>query len=497
MPVDLNRLFASLGSDADSVPVPEVGHVRSRGNRRRAHHALSVAAAACVAVALVVGGAAVLRRHTEVVNVTGGSGFAAGGPVRFIPLRPLGTPLSFSDPAWGPADPPPGRAAAAVLDDRAVLTWQRADGSVLMGGASLSSGAPLFGPAPVGRYDTWSLTALPVGILVDGIQAGIGGRTISLVDADNGATRWRVDLASTGVDVFVMHAALVVASRADGEMRGLDWNTGRTLWMAKDPSGASQTTLAMVKPFDYLRPDPGGPSVFATDLVLRVGRDGVVRTYDAGTGRETGHRAAAGGEVMAFDGTVYAVAADPHRLLTYPVNDDRPARVIYQAPPGTTGLRSLAPCGVDRICLIEDGTSGGLAVAVDVATGVRRVLAPASPGDSLRAVGNRPLLDGRGTGRPALLDPAGGDATPLVPAGAPAYAARVDPTAVLSFEFAPGPSLPAGDEYTDLWIFGIYPEDGSLRPLGKVIVSASGCSFDNRFLVCPTRTGLGIWRFAG
>ena len=501
MPVDLDRMFASLGSDADSVPVPDIASVRSRGNRRRAYQALSVTAAACVAVALVVGGVTALRRTLPVVDVMGGagSGFAASGPVRFIPLREAGPRVSFDDPVWRDTSAQaPRRAIAAVFDDRAVLTWQLADGTVMMGAVSLPSSQRLFGPVLVGRYDSWNLAVLSAGILVDGIRAGGASRTLSWFDRDNGASRWQLDLAPAAVDVVFARSAIVVASLPRGDLRGIDWTTGQTLWTADDSAGPGRAGLGVLNPYDLIRPDPGSrPFVQTTDWVLQVSADGVLRSYDARTGQEVNRRPATGGEVAAYDGIVYAVAANPYRLLSYSVDNDQPARVIYQAPAGTTALRSPVPCGAGRVCLIEDRADGGSAVAVDPTTGDRRVLAPTIAGDALQAVGDRVLLDGRGSGRPALLDPAGGDPMPLAPAGAPAYAARVGPTAVLSFAFAPSPSVPSGDEFTDLWIYGIYREDGSLRPLGKVIVQASGCSFDNRMLVCPTRTGLGIWRFAG
>jgi len=508
MPVDLDRMFASLGSDADSVPLPQISTVRSRGNRRRAYHALSVTAAACVAVALVVGGVSALRRPIPVESMMGGngSGFVASGPVRFIPLRAVATPLAFDEPLWLDVPAPgPGRPAAAVVDDRAVLTWRLADGTVMMGAASLPSGQRLFGPVAVGRYDSWSVTVLSAGILVDGlrtdgIQAGAVSRTISWLDRDNGATRWHFDLPPAKVNVVFTRSAIVVASLPQGELRGVDWTTGQTLWTVNTSTGLSRAALGMYTQFDLILPDPGPvwqPPVLATDSVVQVDANGVLRSYDARTGQQVGQRQGTGDEVAAFDGTVYAVAADPFRLLSYPVDNQQPVRVVYQAPAGTTYLRSPVPCGAGRVCLIEDQTVGGLAVAVDLTTGDRRVLASTIAGDSLQTVGDRVLLDGRGSGRPALLDPAGGEPMPLAPTGAPAYAGRVAPTAVLSFAFAPGPSVPTGDELTDLWVYGIYRDDGSLRPLGKVIVQASGCSFNNRYLVCPTRTGLGIWQFAG
>jgi len=507
MPVDLDRMFASLGTDADSVPVPDIASVRSRGNRRRAYQALSVTAAACVAVALVVGGVTALRRTLPVVDVMGGagSGFAASGPVRFIPLRTVGAPLAFDEPLWFDVSAPgPGRPAAAVVDDRAVLTWQRTDGTVMMGAASLPSGQRLFGPVPVGRYDSWSVTVLSTGILVDGIRAdGVPtdavSRTISWLDRDNGTTRWQLDLPPAKVNVVLARSAIVVASLPQGDLRGIDWTTGQTLWTVTS-TGPGRAALGMNTQFDLVPPDPGPAwrtPVLTTDSVVQVSANGVLRLYDARTGQQVGQRQGTGEEVAAFDGIVYSVVADPFRLLSYSVDNQQPVRVVYQAPAGTTFLRSPVPCGAGRICLIEDRTAGGLAVAVDLTTGDRRVLTSTIAGDTLQAVGDRVLLDGRGNGRPALLDPAGRDPMPLAPAGAPAYAARVGPTAVLSFAFAPGPSVPTGDELTDLWVYGIYPEDGSLRPLGKVIVQASGCSFDNRYLVCPTRTGLGIWQFAG
>jgi len=45
-------------------------------------------------------------------------------------------------------------------------------------------------------------------------------------------------------------------------------------------------------------------------------------------------------------------------------------------------------------------------------------------------------------------------------------------------------------------VAGINATDGKRMVLGKISIAPIGCSWTDRFLICPGPTGVEVWRFA-
>src|SRR5262249_36843365 len=154
---------------------------------------------------------------------------------------------------------------------------------------------------------------------------------------------------------------------------GLDWITGAERWWI--PIAADDqpiVTQNMATPKENGLGLGRWPDV-ADQRLYVISTDGTVRTYNGNTGTLLGTRPEAvpprtGGDAptyLAYDTVLYAIIGGTEvRAVDLATNA---AADEYTAPAGST-VRSLAPCGPGRFCVIEDNNGNTQLAAVDLAT---------------------------------------------------------------------------------------------------------------------------------
>jgi hypothetical protein len=183
-------------------------------------------------------------------------------------------------------------------------------------------------------------------------------------------------------------------------------------------------------------------------------------------------------------------ATVPNQVLAYPALGADAPRIVYQSPHATPRLRALAPCGAQRICLVEgyDADADVVAVDFDAHASVWRM--HSGDLDTLTPMGESVL--GRTVGGEIGVYGATSFSV-LVPSGSADVAERVDADRALLLRPETEASAKASD---DTEVVGVSIVTGERIILGRVRIWPTSCSWDAQALVCATRTGFQVWRFA-
>jgi hypothetical protein len=323
----------------------------------------------------------------------------------------------------------------------------------------------------------------PVAGTVDGeryVFAPISGRSgaeacrLAGLDAADGETAWRVDVAPTNCTIHAVADPVVEDVDGDGRSEVLASTTAETV-VSVDPATGDAETLVELSSYGYTEPvvanlTGAGPAVAVVDYegtAVVLGPDGAVRWRADGTrGVEAQPRAAdvdgddrpelvvaaTGGAVTVYDGdgTVqrrHAVEGSPVSVVTTPGENGR--RVVYTTAEGgvvafdgdgVAWRRSLGELAMVETALDGDddgvtelyvGTADGRVRALSAGTGetawstaVTREDVQVVPGPVAGDVdddGDPELVVASQDGRVSVLDPADGDVGATYERDVPVY----------------------------------------------------------------------------
>jgi molecular chaperone HscA len=510
MPADLDALFLAARAYADGVPLPLTDAVRERGRRRQRAQRTAVVVAVVLVAALAAGTGAVLSGHR------GGPPRPAvtPGPTHTVRFRPL-VPVPAASVVHLPGE---GAVLAQIVGDRAFLGWREDSGMLKVGAIDLRTGQAAWPVRQLGKYGDWNgMIAIGSGLLAIGEHddGHDPDYTMFIVDPATGAVRWQREFSINDDDLVPYDSVLVYTKASEGITYGLDWHTGQARWQFRNPGGGTGTqrrALPMYTPADLAgpsRPLFGGFAAAAADnRLVEVTADRAVRVYDVGSGTllSTVRDAVPGqSHLLPYDGRLYLADDGPGyqvRLFDLPGRTrDRP---LYRGPAGRQ-LEALMPCGTGRICVLDDNHAGAdwektaEVAAVDAGTGREIWRRPAANTDTLIPVGDRILVTagrygGRGGRTSLLFDPDGRQL--LRDADRHALAGRVTDGSLLLLEPPAAASNPPDPAHVPLDVVGVSALDGTRTPLGSLTAASAGCSWDERFLVCPTDSDFQVWRFA-
>ncbi|MCM4077321.1 Hsp70 family protein [Paractinoplanes hotanensis] len=462
-----------LASDTPQPSSPSTG--KPRGNRRR----WIIAGAAATALLVAAGATltwAFWPRYPALDYRP------LGEPVHVAPAVPLGS-------AWKDA---------VVRGDRAYLGSADYDtGKVGVVAIDTGDTKPVWTNPAAGTADRWeSMTALPDGVaLFSETDYDTDSSQLIVLSADRGEKRWERTLGENDIVYFAGDRA-VVADRAGKQLLGLDLTTGEQRWAVPDPEGTPAPALiAVTTPADLSGPASAQGRALAPDLgddprLVQIAADRSARVINA-DGKVLASRpnvARPDDEVIAHNGRLIVRGSeDIHRIVAYNLANLDGDTIVYTAGSATARLSALAPCGDDRICMIEGagyGDDRAKVVAVDV-TDRKRVWEAAAPdADKIVPVGEAVLVSYSTTTR--LIDSDGTEVW-----ARPAAAARLDATNVLEFSkplagYADDPAL-AGRHLGD--------DPVQLGPLADV--QTDTCSWNSSHLACATRKDFIVVQYAG
>ena len=472
-PRELAALLAEVVSD--EAAVPNIAAIRREGGRlrrwRRAGRAVSTVVGSAVVAALV---AAALTQP-------------APPPPLSMQARPMvGAFQSLAEVSredFGGADTRTG--VAAALGDAGYVAWLDG-GQLRVAAVDLRTGESLWPPRAVGEFASLGMVvADPRGVMVAGYRGGDAASddlSMVMLDPMTGAVRWR---ATYGPFLAArLDDTLVVVSEAGRLTEGRDYATGTVRWSRRDRIG-STSTGPMVRAAALAGPGSDTNPAVNGGLMLQVGGDHVVWIYQTnGTAGRTWP--VAGTEVIGADGRVYVSDRKRPVVEVFAIDGGEP-HTFYAAADSAAELHTVLPCGADLMCLVEvrrdgGGVSGEL-VAVSLATGEPRWRQPSGELLTLLPMGGNRVLAENDHGQTVLFGPTGAQTLET----GPGYVLRIDASHALVV--GPSRSTPAAIE-------GLVVGDGvDVKPLGMVDATGS-CAANDRMLLCPTRAGYAVWRFA-
>ncbi|MCO8274393.1 Hsp70 family protein [Actinoplanes sp. TRM 88003] len=459
---------------ASDTPQPS-SPARPRRNRRR-----WIIAGAAAAAVVVAAGATLTWAFWPRFPALGYQNL--GEPVRVTPAVPLGS-------AWKDA---------VIRGDRAYLgSADYSTGRVGVVAINTGDNKPVWTNPTAGTAKSWeSMVALPDGVaLFSETDYDTDSSQLIVLGADNGEKRWERTLGENDVVHFAGNSA-VVADRAGKRLIGLELATGKERWAQPDPEGTPAPTLvAVTTPADLSGPASAQGRALAPDFgddprLVQIAADRSARVINADTGEVLASRpnvARPDDEVIAHNGRLIVRGSeDIHRIVAYGLDNLDGDTIAYTAGSSKARLSALAPCGDNRICMIEGlGYGDDLAkvISVDVADR-KRVWAASAPGaDRVIPVGEAVLVSYSTTTR--LIDADGKEVW-----NRPAAAARLDATNVLEFSkplagYADDPAL-AGRHLGD--------DPVQLGPLADV--ETDTCSWNTSHLACATQKDFIVIQYA-
>jgi outer membrane protein assembly factor BamB len=444
MPADLDEMFATLGRQADALPLGPAASARRRGRQRSRRQLLATAAAV---VGLIGGGFAVTTNLHRKPDPSPPAG----------PLPSIGKPISFGDHAPLPS----------IIGDTAYAIGAAPDGTTRIAAVDLTTGAERFPAHPLGSFaGILTVTPLPQALLL-GVEDLGGGRTLLVLDPATGEQEWKLPFEK-GDDFVYFKQDLVHMAAKTGETRAFDWATGSESWRQATRADRIIRTLGLHSGTDLPTAEVSG------GRLLQVTKSGKVIISDGATGtvRETWPGSVAGGtKFVAQDAKLYSVGAGPGYVIRVM---DRTGSRVFSTGPADRRVSSLTACGTDRICVLDtNGEDAQTAAAMAGPEGeVWRVEAP-SETSLLESAGGRVLLTG---GETSLLYAANGERL-LDQDGSVRFLSE---TEVLSV---------GGDGK----VARIQAGTGERRELGTVPAGTQPCVGNSRALICLSALDLRIW----
>ena len=470
MSTDLDDLFATLGRQADHLPIGTADQARARGRQRTRRHAVLAIAAAVLLTAVGVGAAAGPPAHRAVPPVT--------TPVDRHAIPRVGSPIPLGDVATAKLGTGGGRVFAAWVD--------RPGDSIRLTAADLRTGARSWVTEqivdPHRTLDQLVVTAAAILVITRSRDEWTTEVGLFAFDPGTGAPLWQSTTGGADELIFT-RSALVRMASTSGLVEARDWVTGAQRWAAEPAGDRPVKATGMATPADEARitgDDP--PVVFGDDRVVLITNSGAIQVRDAGSGelrRALPRIPAADGNLVGYDGWLYThdeteKASGPQNVRLTDLTGTAGSRAV-PVPAGAFG--TLGPCGTDRVCVITRPAVGMSQVtAVDVRAHRVAWTAPDQWGAERLASANGWTLVGPAS---LVLDPAG-----RIRYSSNLNASWLDARTLLVI--APdGTGRPAKLSTTD----------GKLTPIGASVAELAGnCTSTSDRLVCVDDHDLKVMR---
>ncbi|GAB2942407.1 hypothetical protein GCM10027280_33710 [Micromonospora polyrhachis] len=404
-------------------------------------------------------------------------------------------------------DQQPTRMSTTLAGDRAYLAYERDDDRLQVVAAEAGSAKVLWQYETSSTADQWvgiyAVRDKGIGILAAASNSRQPRDLIVIDPTSKGRELWKRSV--TGNDTIAFYDELVViADRTAHQLVGLDLRTGKQKWateLPKDSRGEADVSVYRVTTTEML----GGPSNVDSGTrdpyhgdeqrLVRIGADRSVAVIDAKTGKELKSRpnvADRDDYVVAHDGRLYVAPKDGgYRLVSYDLASMGEPTSLYTAPDKEHTAKALAPCGQDRVCLLERKgyeAANTMLVAVSTDKDVKPWRKPTPSAETILSVGEH--VSTRTAGSPAkttIFKPDGGQLL-----SREGRTVRVDGGNLLHF----AENL---SDYPDNVSVAGLPVGSGEKPveLGslKEIRSAS-CSWNTSVIVCGARAKFVFVRFA-
>ncbi len=475
MSTEPERFYARLADRVDAVPPPELSAVRARAAQRRRRSLGGLLAAAAAVVAALLGAQAVLA--------------PAATPVRpVLPVLPTTTEFVPFDGSVAPViayPSPAGFGMTATLGDRAYAMWMAEDGVEWVGGIDLAAGKALWPALSLGKFGDTNGMEVSSGAILLLTEQGFdnplikdGSDTIIAVDPATGKIMWTLPYSFNDTDRVLYDDTLVITWAQRGVTEALDLRTGRARWTVGERVVQAGTNAMRSMSEFYAVGGYTGRVPADRRVVLHLA-DGRVQVRDVASGRVerelTAPVLSSGGDLLrhetVVDGTLYQFAAG--KAGTLPLDGSAGATEVTLAA-NLDGTGTM-PC-----------VAGGLHCAVTDDTGDSARLTVLDP-RSGAVVWQRELKAGM---RSVLPSAAG-----LLAAGEQSLVFAVDGTPLASLD---GRAMWL--ESGNLLVIGAAGVSGRQLatgvdvPLGQPGVTGY-CSWNATMLTCPTRDGIGVYRY--
>jgi len=228
--------------------------------------------------------------------------------------------------------------------------------------------------------------------------------------------------------------------------------------------------------------------------LVQIGADSVARVIDAGSGEvlsERGNVGDSSAKYLAYDGRLFVAGSDGgYQVDAYDLDSMGEPRNVYRAPDDERRLGGIAPCGEERVCLLDTRSSEAdttEVAAIDVAGGGQKWREGSAGAEQLVPVGDGVLVQ-RTTGTPgwSLRDAEGAEVLRR-----DGTAVRLDAGNVLAFVGT------LSSSEADLSIAGVGVEERKATELGPLRQARGAtCSWNSQVIACMAETDFVLWRFA-
>jgi outer membrane protein assembly factor BamB len=431
---------------------------------------------------VVTAGTLVASVTAFLVGLLWPGGHEPAGPLDFQGFAHVGQ-LAFDDTS--------ATTLAAVQGERGYAAWEQS-GNLRVVAFDVTTGAEHWRQTVSGAPRWGRLIASPHVLLVLAHETDPSvSRKLFVRDPRTGAERWDIDVHG-GDHLFFNDRTLGWFDRRGQALRGFELVTGEQRWSHPVDGTAHATEVTTVA--ELARPT--GPSGVADPLgadhrIVLVTPDRTVRViegYDGGVLTERHNVAGPNDLLLPYEDRLFVAAQERgYRVESYNLTDlAEPPRAIYTASDLERIPDELAPCGTDRICVLDTlafDQETAVVSAVDVVDGgaLWQQEVPAAQrllpvGDWLAVATTVDFAD-----HVVILDEQ----------GEPRHNQAGE-----AVRLNDGNLLLVDAEWDNAAGFPVAQGEGT--PLGPVPeVEPLSCAWNERQLVCAGPDAVDIWRFAG
>lgn len=443
-----------------------------------------------VAVGAATSVLAVVSFFTVLLWPGGGGEQAASGPLEFQRFGGSVARIEFGQPSR--------TTLTSVEGDNGYTAFESA-GDLHVIAFDVTTGAERWRQDVTGSSQWSRLIATPGALLALALAEDDGApRRMYVLDSGTGAERWHADVRGDD-SLFFLEGMLGWLDREGRSLRGLDLATGGERWRLDFPGDEESHAVAVLSPADLARPSILSGEVGAgigDHRIVMVQPDRSVWVVDGRTGEiisEGSSIASPDDVVLAYGGRLFVAPNEvDYQLVSYDLAQlSGLPQVLYTATDQDRYPLMMDPCGTNRVCVLESDQFDEEqtdVVAVNAVDGGEIWRAQAPQAERLIGVGDWAVTAASLTYEPTVLafDEAG--RTAVESTGLPV---RLNDANLLILTTAGG-----YEEY--LRAIGVAIDNGEPFEMGQLPegFDQTQCAWNERFLVCPNRTGTEIWQFA-
>ncbi|HEY8471089.1 MAG TPA: PQQ-binding-like beta-propeller repeat protein [Natronosporangium sp.] len=444
-----------------------------------------------VATAAVTAVLAVASFFTVLLWPSGDDDQAPAGPLTFQRFGGSVARIDFGQPA---------RTTLTSVEGNNGYTAYESGGTLFTIAFDVTTGEERWRSQVTGSPQWSRLIAVPGALLVLALEDDeTEPRRMYVLDAETGQQRWTVDVRGDDV-LFFLDGGLGLLDHQQRALRGFALDTGVERWRHPFPHEEDSNAVAVLAYADMTRPSnfAGEPVAGVGDhRIVMVNGDQSVWLIDGRTGEvlnQTAGIADPDDQVLAYDEQLFVAPNQvDFQLASYDLAalSSQP-QIRYQPTARDRFPLALEPCGADRICVLEvDQFNDERAevVALSTAEGGGQIWrADAPEAERMIGVGDWVLTAASLGFEPVVRVFNGAGHLAIESPGLPI---RLNEANFLVITTAGG--------YEDyLSAFGMALANGERFDLGQLPEGfvQEECSWNERYLVCPNRTGTEVWQFA-